>query len=131
MVDQVNSDVTLAQAREAVAAAGLARFVPPSVAYAFDIGDFPPHRVQIIPIAEIDPPLRDVGVALLPSAQWILDKIRNRAKQLPVKAELLPPELGPYRYRILDGFHRFHLSRALGFTAIPAVVWQYGSDDPA
>jgi hypothetical protein len=43
----------------------------------------------------------------------------------------LPPVLvyavpdGPFAYRLGEGFHRFHLSLAAGFTHIPAVVMHY------
>ena len=32
---------------------------------------------------------------------------------------------GPFAYRIGEGFHRFHLSIAAGFTHVPAAVLDY------
>jgi hypothetical protein len=67
----------------------------------------------MLPLAEIEPPLRDVGVALFPRAKRILDGMLRGDALPPVFLELLPEMPGPYRYRTTDGFHRFHLSRAI------------------
>ncbi|WP_186188067.1 hypothetical protein [Burkholderia gladioli] len=77
----------------------------------------------MLSIAEIEPPLRCVGVALFPRAKRILDGILHGDALPPIYVELLPEFSGPYRYRTTDGFHRFHLSRALGLSQIPAIVW--------
>lgn len=121
----VDADTIQAQARVVIQAEGFAAFKPAGPAYAFAIGSFPVERLLVVPIGEIEPPLRTVGVAMFPRAKRYLDAIRSGGAQLPIEVELLPEMRGPYRYRVLDGFHRFHLSLALGFSEIPVIVWRH------
>ncbi|TGB31565.1 hypothetical protein [Burkholderia thailandensis] len=124
----VDDDTIQAQARTVLEAEGFAAFRPTAHAYRYDIvglssEHFPPERLYVLSIAEIEPPLRCVGVALFPRAKRILDGILRGDALPPIYVELLPEFSGPYRYRTTDGFHRFHLSRALGLSQIPAIVW--------
>lgn len=119
-----------AQAREVIAAEGLATFRPAAPAYRYDVSDlsaelFPPERLKLLSIAKIKPPLRCVNVALFPRAKRFLDGICRGDVIPPIYVELLPEIAGSYRYHVTDGFHRFHLSRALGFSQIPAIVWPF------
>ncbi|WP_316232844.1 hypothetical protein [Bradyrhizobium sp. SZCCHNPS2010] len=90
---------------------------------------------RVVEIALIDPPTRDACVpnfdkpdpdrpGVLRSAS-ILSAIRDRVPLPPV---VLFQRAGEARYELRDGFHRFHLSAALGFTHIAAVVtdWKPG-----
>jgi hypothetical protein len=123
-------DTTIqAQARAVIEAEGFAVFRPTAPAYRYSIAGpssefFPPERLHVLPIAEIEPPLRYVGVALFPRAKQILDAMLRGDALPPIYVEPLPDSpAGPYCYRVADGFHRFHLSRALGFSQIPAIIW--------
>ena len=125
----VDDDTIQAQARAVIEAEGFAAFRPTAPVYQYAIAGlssefFPPERLHVLPIAEIEPPLRYVGVALFPRAKQILDAMLRGDALPPIYVELLPDiPAGLYRYRTTDGFHRFHLSRALGLSQIPAIVW--------
>jgi len=119
---------TQRQALAIIEAGDLAKFRPTAICYRHDAKilptlAFPPERLHILLIAEIEPPLRNGGVAIFPRANRILDAIRQDIAMPPIYVEILPDQLGPYRYRTKDGFHRLHLSRALGFSRVPAIVW--------
>lgn len=125
---QVDDDTTQAQARSVIEAEGFAAFRPAQTAYRYDIAGlpsefFPLERLRVLSISEIEPPLRDVGAALFPRAKRILEGMQRGDALPPIRVEQLSEIAGPYRYQPIDGFHRFHLSRALGFSQIPAIVW--------
>jgi len=124
----VADDTIQAQARAVIEAEGFAAFRPTAPAYRYCVAGlsserFPAERLHMLCIAEIEPPLRDVGVALFPRAKQILDGLMRGDALPPIHVELLPEITGLHRYRTTDGFHRFHLSRAVGFSQIPAIVW--------
>lgn len=129
MTRNVTFEVTLARASALIWAEGFATFVPHTAAYTCVIGRFPSERLDIILVREIDPPLRTAGVALFPRAIPILSALRDGVALPPIEVELLPTPVGPYRYRVRDGFHRYYLVSALGFTALPAIVWPYFDPD--
>lgn len=119
----------LGEARALVRKAGMGHFVRAGSAPA-SVGE-----ELIVEIALIDPPTRDVGVpnfdkpdperpGVLRSAS-ILSAMRNGVPLPPV---VLFQRKGELRYELRDGFHRFHLCAALGFTHVPAVVtdWKPG-----
>lgn len=129
----IDSDPTLAQARAVIEAEGFASFRPAERAYRYGVAGmsptlFPQEQLQVLAIAEIEPPARDAGVALFPRAKQILEGVRRGDKLPPIRVEVLPEVRGQYRYKVADGFHRFHLSRALGYSEIAAIVLP--CDDP-
>ncbi len=77
---------------------------------------------ELVEIDAIIPPKRNEDVVLDENgfskvrAGWILSRIYN--------AEPLPPiRLAPGApHQVRDGFHRFYISRALGYSHIPADV---------
>jgi hypothetical protein len=84
-----------------------------------DYRDLP---TAVVPIAEIEPPMRDEGIAL-----FNLPRLRELAQGLVAGSRILPIEVGPslnvaYRYRVLNGFHRFYLCRYFGYKEIPTVL---------
>jgi len=119
----------LAQARALVAKAGMGNFVPVGIAPACDDAE------RIVEITLIDPPVRASSVpnfdkpdpdrpGIVRSAS-ILSAICDGSPLPPV---LLFQRAGETRYELRDGFHRFHLCAALGYTHVAAVVtdWKPG-----
>jgi hypothetical protein len=119
----------LSQARSLVVKAGMSNFVRAGIAPASEGADC------VVEIALIDPSKRDVAVpnfdkpdpdrpGVVRSAS-ILSAIRDG---LPLPPVLLFQRVGETRYELRDGFHRFHLCAALGYTHVAAVVtdWKPG-----
>jgi hypothetical protein len=119
----------LSEARALVRKAGMDAFVP--------VGSAPVSEgaERVIEIALIDPPTRNASVpnfdkpdpdrpGVLRSAS-ILSAIRDGVPLPPV---ILFQRTGEGRYELREDFHRFHLSAALGFTHVAAVVtdWKPG-----
>lgn len=106
----------LAEALDLVTKAGMETFQKMNTAYgATSNALFPVIKVAI---SSIEPIVRGPGIHTF--VEWrafsILDAIRA--------GELLPPVMvygwptNGYEYRLYDGFHRYYLSRALGFSEI-------------
>ncbi|MGA7438781.1 MAG: hypothetical protein WBW32_11725 [Luteibacter sp.] len=123
----INGDV-LAEARALVALAGMADFMPSSAAPASTGG-------EPIAIALIDPVVRSPGApnfdkpdpdrpGVIRSAS-ILAALRDGT---PLPPLLLFQRAGEKRYELREGFHRFHLCVALGYTHVYATVtdWKPG-----
>jgi hypothetical protein len=119
----------LSEARALVRKAGMGGFVPVRSAPASEGAE------RVVEIALIDPPTRNASVpnfdkpdpdrpGVLRSASILL-AIRDGVPLPPV---ILFQRTGEARYELRDGFHRFHLSAALGFTHVAAVVtdWKPG-----
>jgi hypothetical protein len=122
----------LAQARALVANAGMGSFVRAGTAPASEGAEC------VVEIALIDPPVRDAAVpnfdktdpdrpGIVRSAS-ILSAIRDG---LPLPPVTLFQRAGETRYELRDGFHRFHLCAALGYTHVAAVVtdWKPGNTE--
>jgi hypothetical protein len=95
----------------------------------FSDGEYYPYpvgqadKVQVVPIAEVQPPLRNKGVPPF-----------KKYKMLPVLFAFASPECampavevtacseGPYRYRVQNGYHRYYASVAVGFTQLPVTL---------
>lgn len=84
--------------------------------------------VQVVPIAEIDPPVRDAGapeldkfrlVAILCAFKAAEDGQRRSLP--PCKASALPAG-SAYRFKLVDGYHRYYASKLAGFTQLPIVL---------
>lgn len=115
---------------EWLAEAGLQGFRPEGEAFR-SAGD----RVLILPLREIEPPARwpeypnDFQGFDRARMIRILAGIVAGDVIEPVPVLILPqPDAprAPFRYRVRDGFHRFHASIAAGFTCLPA----YDPEDP-
>jgi hypothetical protein len=122
-------EAVLNQARALVAKAGMSDFIWSGVAPASEGEDL------FVEIALIDPVVRDASVpnfdkpdpdrpGIIRSAS-ILSAIRDG---LPLPPVTLFQRAGETRYELRDGFHRFHLCAALGYTHVAAVVtdWKPG-----
>ena len=56
-------------------------------------------------------------------AASILEAIKSSDPLPPIEVLPARPDLsGSFEFELYNGFHRFHLSKALGFTHIPAIV---------
>jgi ParB-like nuclease domain len=114
-------------------------FVPSTMAYATI--EHPPYpfdanlptnagRPLYIQLAEIEPLHRELkdGIPEAPLFRSMEDL--SRVVRAMRSGDRLPPiwiteaDLGLYRYRLVDGLHRFYSAIALGFTHIPAIVQQ-------
>ncbi|MFK2877433.1 hypothetical protein [Rhodanobacter hydrolyticus] len=100
-----------------IARAGLADFHPASSGYR--CGDL---HAQLIPLSEIQVPTSRTLV-VEERANAILVAINQSAPLPPVEVDEPPSRTATScRYRLRDGFHRYHLSAALGFTHIPVAI---------
>ncbi len=80
---------------------------------------------QPVALREIRPPMRDEGVVgLVEERALSILRAMAAGRTLPPVTLYAAPE-GSYRYRLIDGFHRYSISVALGFDAIPASVLDY------
>lgn len=94
-----------------ISAAGMTSFAPEASSYRCNNSS-----AALVPLSDIQtPPAR---TAIEPTrAQAILAAIR-RGEALPPVTVTQPAGVAP-DFRLHDGFHRYHLSAALGFTHIP------------
>ena len=79
-------------------------------------------EVRIVRLTEIRPPGRGAGVRGLDPdrAAAILRGFAADEALPPVRVVDLPDR--GFRYRVRDGFHRYHLSIAWGFTHLPVAI---------
>jgi hypothetical protein len=79
--------------------------------------------VQIVPLADIEPLKRNLGVSLFEKCRMVpvLFAFQSRFCDLP-PIELHPNGAGQFRYRVSNGCHRYYASIAAGYTHIPALV---------
>jgi hypothetical protein len=77
---------------------------------------------MIVSLDRIEPPRRDPGVA-----HFGVPRLRSLASGIIAGHPILPIEIrspainAAFTYRVANGFHRFYLCKALGFTEVPAV----------
>lgn len=112
--------VVLAEARLLAVQAGMTDFKPTSIAPGSTSGQF-------VPIALIDPTTRRAGTPNFdkpdPERPGV---VRSASILLAIREGIpLPPLLlihrqGEQRYRLWEGFHRFHLCAALGYSHVAA-----------
>ena len=86
---------------------------------------------EIIEIVNICPPLRKPGV-WLDFNGFDAERTKNILYGMTANEKLPPVELivipnydafyRPYQYGLINGFHRYFCSLALGYSALPAVV---------
>lgn len=115
-----------AEIQHAIAAAKMQSFVAAEIAYlAREPAE--PLRNRLVPLSLVLPPPRNSGVAGInpDRALAVLRAISSGEPLPPVEVDEPPDIQTPYRYRVRDGFHRFHLSAALGFSHLPVVIKPY------
>jgi hypothetical protein len=117
----IDPDV-LAEARTLVIKAMMADYAPTGAAPPCTSG-------ELIPIALIDPTVRSVGTPNFdkpdperPGVVRSTDMLAKIKAGVPMEPLLLIQRQGERRYKLWNGFHRFHLCAALGFTHVPAEI---------
>lgn len=103
--------------------AGMFGFRPSSSAYRSAPG------VRTVPLREIEPPFRYAEHPLdgkgfgREAMVSVLRSIAANEEIKPVPVLILPPLLdisrAPFKYRVLEGMHRFYASAAAGFECLP------------
>lgn len=93
-------------------------FKPCASSYAYDACS------ALVPLTQIQPPPARTLLDAVRSLK-ILAGIRAGDALPPVEVDMPPQNVAPLRYRLKDGFHRYHLSSVLGFTHIPVVLQRY------
>ena len=108
-----------AEAAELIARSGMSSFTP--VAKSYVALPSPSQETVVVPMNHIEVFERGPGVANfnLKRALAVLVGIRNGSALPPIEVHKLEQQ---DRYKLYDGFHRYHLSRILGFCCIPIVV---------
>lgn len=91
-------------------------------------------NVVQIQIKDIDPTIRNPGVPIFNTSKDTGKSAKDRVMQIlngfkleseipPIELETLPTG-SDYKYKIIDGVHRFYCSARVEFTSVPAIVWQ-------
>lgn len=84
----------------------------------------PNDGVKIVPVAEVEPPQRNVGVTplkksrLVPILMAFVSKV-NAVPPIDVSASAAGSR---YKYRVANGYHRYYASIAAGYRDIPVVI---------
>ena len=120
---------TAREAAELVARAHMASFRPKEPTY--QASTDPLYEVKVVAIASIQPIVRAPGVANFGEqrALSILEAIRDNTPLPPVRVRECAAANSGYPYKLHDGFHRFNLSLALGFTHLPVAVMAAPDED--
>jgi len=99
-----------------IAGAGLAEFHPRSVSFRCE-----DPQALLVPLSDIQGPNR-TSIAE-ERAHSILTAISQDIPLPPVEVHEPPSQTaGNHRYGLRNGFHRYHIALALGFSHIPVVV---------
>jgi len=90
----------------------------------------PPERINLPPsgelaLSDVRPPRRAPGVPGLvrERAVALLGGFQSKTPLPPIVAYAVPDP--PFAYRLGEGYHRYYLSLAVGFTHVPAVILTY------
>lgn len=78
--------------------------------------------VQIVPLSEIEPPQRVGGLAPFKKYKLVpvLLAFQSPECDLP-PIQVTEQESSDYRFRVMNGFHRFYSSVAAGYSHIPVI----------
>lgn len=97
------------------------RFRPATKFYPYSQRD---PGVETVPIAEVRPPERDAGIVGFHKNRMAPILLAFTSDPCAVPAvpvrELAAGE--PYRYEVLDGYHRYYASIAAGYTRLPVLI---------
>ena len=83
----------------------------------------PENDVDVVPIADIEPPRRSPGTPMLKKFKMmpVLFAFQSPECALPA-VEVYVATSAPYRFTVHNGFHRFYGSVAAGYTHLPVLV---------
>jgi len=80
--------------------------------------------VQIVPLADIEPPTRNAAVPPFKKYKLVPVFFGFQSPEAPLPpVEVLPkepPDL--YRFTVFNGYHRYYASVAVGYASLPVVV---------
>ena len=82
------------------------------------------EEVQIVPLVDIEPPTRALGVPPFKKYKLVPLLLAFSSPECalpPVEVCSVAPS-GPYRFKVFNGYHRYYASIAVGYTALPVVV---------
>ena len=111
------------------AEAGMEDFAPTSRTYSVDSSAAGDHRIFEVSIEDVREVSRTPGVGVfndneqMSARERVLQILRGfntGTKIAPVKVVCEPPG-SRYRYKLVNGTHRFYCSLAAGFSHVPAV----------
>jgi hypothetical protein len=91
---------------------------------AYKATDDPLYPQELVPLGAVKPIVRgpDTANFVEGRARSILQAIHQNEALPPVRVQIATVASEPYKFKLHDGFHRFHLSMALGFTHISVAV---------
>ena len=96
-------------------AANANEFTPKTLAYLASSDSRWP--TTLISISEIATPVRNSGVLGLNEERTVsILRAMTSGQILPAVEGDIPPGVSEFRYRVRDGYHRFYISVALGFS---------------
>lgn len=78
----------------------------------------------IVPLSDIEPILRSIGSGGFRDDQSVINILvgfREKSIIPPIEVSDRKTTQG-YRFRLKDGFHRYYLSIAAGFSTVPVVI---------
>jgi hypothetical protein len=112
------------EAQQLIAEMGLARYLPNENSFLLESISDPISPIKLIPIIEIYPIVRAVGVHTFVKerALSILVAIQQNKPLPPVFVDQPSGLKSPYKFMLYDGFHRYHLCKTLGFTHLWAYI---------
>lgn len=112
------------EALKLIADAQMADFIPNNSSHQLEIVENPIFPIKLLTIAEISPIVRGICVHtfVIERALKILNAVSKNTPLPPVHVDQPTTLLAPYKYRLYDGFHRYNLLMALGYTHLWAYV---------
>jgi len=128
----VHADLRIELPDEWLHEAGMLRFVPESSSYLVDSSTSQSGSIFEVSMADVAPVRRSHGVPIFNADSDTGRTARERVVSIlrgfrsgkglpPIKVVVLPNDQR-YRYRLVDGAHRFYCSLALGFSTVPVVT---------
>lgn len=100
-------------------------FSPTTPAYLFEPDPVWPN-VVVVPFSEVAPIVRDAGVVGLHEDRTVsLLRAITTGHAVPAVEADEPTQPMVRRYRVRNGYHRFYISAALGFSHVPLSVKPY------
>jgi hypothetical protein len=78
------------------------------------------QTVEVVPLADVEPPKRSAGTPAFRKYKLVPIHLAFRSPECrlpPVPVEAASS--GPYRFKLVNGFHRFYASVAVGYSHLP------------
>jgi hypothetical protein len=83
------------------------------------------NEVEVVPLSAVEPPLRASGVPPFKKYKLVPVLFAFASPECaipPVEVVVVPSTR--YRFRVLNGYHRYYASVAVGYTRLPVIVRQ-------